>query len=711
MNVLLLIARMDSGGAETHVLSLARGLVERGHSVTVASASGRLTAAVLACGAEHIALPLDKRTPSAVIKSLHGIKALLAKKSYRIVHAHSRMAAFLADAALRHDRGGAVLVTTVHAHFRNDIFLRHTSRWGSRVIAVSDDLRLYLMRCCNSVLADGITVIPNGIACERFVPRDRAEQGRTVIAFLSRLDADCSDVAYALCRLAPYMASRYEGLEIVIGGGGSEYENIKRQAERANGIIGRRTVSAVGHISDTPSFLGAADVFVGVSRAALEAMSCAVPVVLAGNEGFIGVCDGERILEYAERTNFCCRGCEHVSDGALISALTALLDMPFSERKALGNMLRRYVCVGHSAERMTELTERVYEAVTKSGRGKQGALLCGYYGFGNLGDDVLLMRSVQRVGERYGDVSVCALSRRGGRDSAKFGIRCVRRSSPLAVIRELRRSKVVIFGGGSLLQSNTSRRSLRYYLFLLSYAQRLRKRCELWGNGIGHIGNIGDRRATAQVISRCAYVGLRDRESLRRAGELLTENGFSFPHMELEEDMALKAVSADERSAEYILSLLGVESGRRIAVIAVRGTEAREYVDMLVRLVRALAGDGITAVFAVMYPRQDIRLSKRLSRECGGILAYPLGCADTVGLMKKAELVCGMRYHALVFAHVAGTPFIGIGADEKLKSFCRSYGGVYYEIPDKRAGSDRVDTVWAEYGTPTCRGTFYPWLE
>ena len=99
---------------------------------------------------------------------------------------------------------------------------------------------------------------------------------------------------------------------------------------------------------------------------------------------------------------------------------------------------------------------------------------------------------------------------------------------------------------------------------------------------------------------------------------------------------------------------------------------------MLERCLGELASDGIRLVFLPMFPREDMSICRRLCECYGGVVADGLSEGDAVGLMKDARIVCGMRLHALVFAAVASTPFIGFGGDPKIESFCREHGGLYF---------------------------------
>ena len=679
MNVLLLTSQLQDGGAETHVLSLASQLAHMGYGVTVASSGGRLVSHLGEMGVSHVTLPLNKKKPTALFKSYLGISRLLSTGNYRIAHAHSRIAAVVAwwVCSKRRHRG-VCLITTIHAHYKARGLYCKMSRWGRGVIAVSDDLRMHLLSTCSDVLPENVTVIPNGIDASLFIPRGEKTDKKIRIAFLSRLDDDCSAAAYALCRIAVKLFERHGNLEIIIGGGGSQYRRLRQMADGVNRAVGAELIRCVGQVDDTVVFHKSADIFVGVSRAALEAMCCAVPVVLAGDEGYLGIL-AENKISVASGTNFCCRGCGGIEDNALFEDIERLLDMSEDERCALGLRLREYALIAHSQENTAKQTARFYRKMLKSqDEGNESVLLCGYYGYGNMGDELLLSSAISRASARYPRRRIVALTAHGGRDGRRFGIRCVRRFSPIAVVRAIKRCRVVIFGGGTLLQNKTSRRSLGYYLLILRLAKRYSKRVELWANGIGEIYGERARRMTAKALSACDHIGMRERESAFIARELLLEYGFTPPRIELEEDLVIGYATEDGGRGEYILDHLGVLENSRTAVVALRGIERKGYMKSLERWLTRLVSDGIKLVFVAMYPNEDMEVCRRVCREYGGVLAYPVSASDVISLMKRSCLVCGMRYHALVLAHIAGVPFIGFGGESKIQSFCRSHGGVYY---------------------------------
>ena len=148
MKILMVTMSMNIGGAETHILELCRELVSLGHKVTLASNGGVYADEAVSFGVEHIKLPLNTKKPAAVLKSYKGLYEVISKGEFDIVHAHARIPAFIVG--LLHDRitfdGGRKFrfVTTSHLNFSTNLLWRRISRWGERVMAVSEDIACYM---------------------------------------------------------------------------------------------------------------------------------------------------------------------------------------------------------------------------------------------------------------------------------------------------------------------------------------------------------------------------------------------------------------------------------------------------------------------------------------------------------------------------------------------------------------------------------------
>ncbi|MBE6667674.1 MAG: glycosyltransferase [Ruminococcaceae bacterium] len=668
--VLLLTSSLERGGAESHVITLAQELQKLGCSVAVVSSGGRLVSELEAEGINHYRTALDSRSPWNIVKSRRKLKKIIKKQKTTVIHAHSRIAAFAVSPIAK--KLHIPFVTTVHAKFATPWYLRRLSRWGDISVAVSEDLRDYLCKSYK-ISPENTRVVSNGVDVSRFYPRKNDVKKRKIV-FASRLDGDCSRTAFLLLSLSERICENYPDTEFLICGGGDKYSELASKAE------GKPFFRMLGDIGKMEKILTDAWMFVGVSRAAMEAMACGIPTILSGDEGYIGLIENEEQLKRAALCNFCCRGENPTTEERLFYDICKGLSLSKTEREGVGKMLFEYVEQNHSAAVMARENLNAYGEVYKRSKKKEGGvLLCGYYGFGNMGDNALLRASVDIARKRYKDKPVCALTKSPGKDESEFNVRCVRRSSPFAVRREISRASVLAFGGGTLLQENTSLRSLWYYSSIIKYAWKKGVPVELWGNGLGAPRSDLGRKLMKSALSKCRYLGIRDGASLSECVEILGEGKKS--NICREDDLAKGKAPACSERVDYILKSVGITektAPKGYAVVAVKGSENKGYKEIFDKWLLSLVLDGIKLLVVPMFPKEDREESLGLCRRLGGVLLEGIGEGDMVGIIKRGQVVCGMRFHSLVFAASVETPFVGFGGDTKIESFCRENGGLYF---------------------------------
>ncbi len=167
LSVVQLLPALNAGGVERSTLEIGAALVAAGHRSIVISAGGRLLPQLLAQGSEHIVLPIGKKS-LATLRHIWTLRRLFAELKPDIVHARSRLPAWLAYRALRGLRGPRPhFVTTVHG-------LNSPGRYsaimtcGERVICVSDTVREYVLQHYPQTNPARLNVIPRGIAVEEF---------------------------------------------------------------------------------------------------------------------------------------------------------------------------------------------------------------------------------------------------------------------------------------------------------------------------------------------------------------------------------------------------------------------------------------------------------------------------------------------------------------------------------------------------------------
>lgn len=686
MNVLLLTSSLHCGGVETHIRDLALALRARGHRVSVISHGGAVARELAAKGICHRCLPLHSRDPFRLFWAWLHLRRILRRGSFDLIHAHARIPAFLVSRLA--ERYRIPFVTTVHARFSVRWWQRGLSRWGLGSVAVSEDLKQYL---CEEygMAAEEIRVIPNGMDVSAYhaisAERQKRKGEALCLVFLSRLDRDCSAVAWLLCRMADRLKRVFPSLRIVLAGGGSELPALRREAERIRRRTGEDFISLPGYIRQPQTLLSSADVLIGVSRAALEAMLCGVSVILAGNEGFGGIAE-EECLAQASRSNFCCRGEAPLTEENLFAAVSRLLGESFEQREKRGAALARYAAHWHSSAVMAEQTENFYRTmIQKNDRlhQKGTVVLCGYYGYGNMGDNALLRAACRRAEEAFPGETVCALTRNGKRDSGIFGVPCVCRTSLWQVRKTLRTGTTLVLGGGTLLQDDTSLRSLFYYYALLRYARRCGMEAELWGNGLSEPHSRLAECWMRKALWECRRVGVRDEMSFLLAMQWLSGRAAKVVR---ECDLAWSTPKASDVRIAYLLWRYGLQ-GKPFAVVALRGGIGNGLLRICLEWLAMLRAEGLQLLFVPMFPAEDRGVSRTWCRTWNGILGEGLSPSDLIGLMAHAQVVCGMRLHSLVFSTLAGTPFVGFGGDPKIMSFCHENGGLYFTELYKTLGA------------------------
>ena len=140
-------------------------------------------------------------------------------------------------------------------------------------------------------------------------------------------------------------------------------------------------------------------------------------------------------------------------------------------------------------------------------------VMSGYYGFGNLGDESLLDIITQSLADEMPDIKIAALAKSPKKAARRTSLACVSRFNYFEVKRIIRKSKMLISGGGSLLQDKTSKRSLSYYAGIIATAEAMGKKVAVLANGIGPITHEPNKERTRRVVSCADYISVRDSES------------------------------------------------------------------------------------------------------------------------------------------------------------------------------------------------------
>ena len=701
MRILMATMQLGIGGAETHIVELSKALKKRGIEVFVASQGGAYVSELEAVGIKHFKLPLNKKTIPAMRKSISGLKEIIEEYKIDVVHSHARIPGFIL-ANLRR-RMGFRLVSTAHWVFKTGFPYNYLTNWGDRSLSVSDDIKKYLMDNYG-INEENIRITINGIDTEKF-SRDTdfsdikeefgLKDGAKRIVYVSRMDEDRSLAARKLIECAGDIRKEIPEVEIVVVGGGNDLKNIEEMAKAENDKAGERFIITTGGRTDINKFVASGDIFVGVSRAALEAMAAEKPCIIAGNEGYIGIFAEDK-LEISRLTNFCCRGCEETTSERLKEDILRLFKD--ENKETLGKYGKEIVEKYYSVETMAEDALKMYVSAIKGTKinevtaeeiadidrytvthtKKKDVLISGYYGYKNSGDDSVLKGIVEGLKGRYPMVDITVLSRAPKETREIYGVNAIGRFDFVKIYKAMKNTRLFISGGGSLLQDVTSRKSLMYYVALINMAKKCKTKTMVYANGIGPVNYESSKKKTKKALWGVDVITLRENSSF----EELKNLGLNLDNVFVTADPVFLLEPKNE--IEEKLKSVGLED-KKFFCISVRNWKKLpvDFTDRIGEFANKISERyGLVPVFIPMQISMDGELTKEIMSKIKGQKAVILpscGPETLMGVLKKAEFVLGMRLHILIYSAKAGTPVIGLDYDPKVRATMEYLGQDYIE--------------------------------
>lgn len=167
LTVLQLLPALGSGGVEKSTLEIGEALVRAGHRSVVVSAGGRMVDSLQRAGSEHITLDIGRKS-LLTLRHVSGLRRVIRQLQPDIVHARSRLPAWLAWLAMRGMGGDRPhFVTTMHGLNSPGWYSSIMTR-GERVICVSGSVRAYALANWPVTQPARLVVIERGIDTGEF---------------------------------------------------------------------------------------------------------------------------------------------------------------------------------------------------------------------------------------------------------------------------------------------------------------------------------------------------------------------------------------------------------------------------------------------------------------------------------------------------------------------------------------------------------------
>lgn len=306
-------------------------------------------------------------------------------------------------------------------------------------------------------------------------------------------------------------------------------------------------------------------------------------------------------------------------------------------------------------------------------------VISGYYGFRNNGDDALLMSIIKDLKSKKPDIDIVVLSKNPKETQRIYGVKAVARENAAAVICELLKTKLLISGGGTLIQDGTSTKSLLYYLWIIKTAQLLGKKIMLYANGIGPLNSARNIERTRKVLNKVDLITLRDEISY----DELKKIGVDKPEIKVTADPAfvLEAAKADDNE---ILSAYNIPEDKPLLCVSVRGWKhcTPDFCDIIAKVCDyACYKYNMHAVFLPMQPQKDYDITMEIKQKMNAPATVVKAGYDIdrlLALFGQMHMCMGMRLHTLIYSAVACVPLVGLVYDPKIVGFLDYIGNDNY---------------------------------
>jgi polysaccharide pyruvyl transferase CsaB len=566
------------------------------------------------------------------------------------------------------------------------------TNWGSKTLVVSEDIKKYLLDNYK-INEEDISVTINGIdtrkfyksnyQCDDIIKEFCFDITRKHIVCVSRLDKSRSLAAHILLNISQEVYKDYNA-DIIIVGDGDDFCNLKAQADDINRALNKKIVYLIGRRTDVEKFLAFADVFVGVSRAALEAMAAMCPVILFGNEGYGGIFTQDKFFE-AREDNFCCRSSKtQINKNKLEDKLKEDIKKIFLYDKQRMDLItdnahgiiKKY----YSVETMCNDALEVYKLLLHKAELKCDIdiMISGYYGFNNSGDDYILKAIIQDLKKNIFDIKILVLSNNPTETKKNYNVEAIHRLNIFAIRSYMKRTRLLISGGGSLIQDVTSTHSLRYYLWIIKQAIKYSTRVMLYANGIGPIIHNKNKKLAAKILNKADLITLRDKQSMCE----LIKIGVNKPDMLVTADAVFSLKCAIHKKNFF--------SEKKYFVVAIRQWKynSSEFEKKIASLIEYVSCKyDMIPVLLAMHPACDAFIMNNIENLIKKVVAkcinadYSINCLSE--LISNAEFVFAMRLHTVIYAIQTATPILALVYDPKVKGMMQEINQSFYLDIDK----------------------------
>ena len=310
---------------------------------------------------------------------------------------------------------------------------------------------------------------------------------------------------------------------------------------------------------------------------------------------------------------------------------------------------------------------------------KKSVVLSGYYGFNNIGDEAVLSSIISALRKHIPNVEITVLSQSPGQTEALYGVNAINRWDIKEITRTIKKSDLLISGGGSLLQDVTSSKVIPYYLGVVKIAQFYKKPVVFYSQGIGPVAKGLGKVLIKSIVNKVNHVFVREEGSKK----LLESLGVTKAPVTVAIDPVL-GIEPKKEVVDKIKALL--PDGKKVGFYIRPWKHDEMMIESIARLVQYIENKGYDVYLIPMYYKEDLKISEEIANKVTGnvhVIPQELTIDEVVAYTTQFDFIVGMRLHSLIMAHAVEVPMIGLSYDPKVRGFLKEVGMPYCMDVDK----------------------------
>ncbi|MFC1745590.1 DUF5693 family protein [Candidatus Riflebacteria bacterium] len=307
---------------------------------------------------------------------------------------------------------------------------------------------------------------------------------------------------------------------------------------------------------------------------------------------------------------------------------------------------------------------------------KKNIFLLGYFGMGNLGDNLILSGLINRFGQQNArffspapNIPELFVS--------KGEVLSIPRFHPIKLVLAILSCQDLIVGGGGIFQDRSSSLSFYYYICITFLADLFGLKMYHYGQSFSPLKNVLHEKLLYWVLKENQVIECRDLTSKK----YLTNIGIPEASIKVTNDLAFFSpiVSQIPERKEDTL------------IVVIRPFMENAWLEPLLNFLHTLEYE-FKIKFLSFHPYFDEDLNNNLKKQGFEVVSYHEGEEkEFLAQFGEASYLIGMRLHSLILAMQMGIPFIALSYDEKIDGILQDHG--YDLFYDLKGGIPKIEEL------------------